>query len=244
MAALGQTPEGVLDGPERAEVLGAAEPLLQKAEQLGAGLARRDEARHGHVAQSIEHGERHQREHAHRRADRRRDAEEERQHRDEEERVPDDLHDEAREEAGEARDVAVDPLDQLAWRPSVVEAEVEREAVAREVCAHLVRRGLAEVLGDVGLGDGDDLPGDRRGEEQESQLAESLDSRSTCGRVDEDAEELRDCSLTAMLAASSRASAATSATPDRGTIAEGRDSRARAYGLIRYRCSPGKSSIL
>ena len=107
------------------------------------------------------------------------------QHADQQEGVADDVDDEAGEEGGQDGDVAVYPFDQLARGARAVKGGVEAQAVQGDVGPQGVRRRPGDALGEVVVGDGDDLGDDGDGDEQQGDGDERALRAAAEGGVDE-----------------------------------------------------------
>jgi hypothetical protein len=114
----------------------------------------------------------------------------EHQHADQQEGVAEDVDDEAGEEGGQDGDVAVHPFDQLTRRVRAVKGGVEAQAVHGDVGPQGVRRRPGDALGEVGVGDGDDLGHDGDGDEQQGDGDECVLIAAPEGGVDEGALDL------------------------------------------------------
>ncbi len=133
-----------------ADVLGAGEALLEKAEEGRVGLPLGGPVRDGEVAQAHQDGEGGDGEEgddtAHTPVRSKQHDHDPNHH----QRVAEDLKDELREEVGERCDVAVDPLDHLARRVRLVEGEIEVDGMGQQVDTETIGGGPAHILGDVG----------------------------------------------------------------------------------------------
>ena len=143
------------------DVLHAGQGLLQEAEQLAARLPGALPLLHADAAQGQQHGPRHHHVAGHDRAHPPVLAEHHRHHPDDHQRIADDLHREFGEVVAHQRDVAVHPLDHLAGRMVVVEAQIEAHRVAQQVGAQGVGGLPADAYAQQG-GDHRDGVGQRR----------------------------------------------------------------------------------
>ena len=168
-AVLDEAPHGVHAGTVGSQVLGRRQAFLDAAVEAGVGAHLVGGLLHGAVAHPHEHGDGHAQVDGHAQAEAPVEHGQHDQHAGDEEDAPGGTRDDAAEEVGHRCDVAVDALDQLAWRVAAVELVVEPEHVAGDAQAELVRRAPRRHRGEPGDDDGDDLGGHGDGEERQCQ---------------------------------------------------------------------------
>ena len=186
-----QLPQHIIHRAAGADILGAGQPLFEKAEEGGVGVALRFLVGNGdaaHGVQAEQGGDGKEREG---RAQPLIDEEERDEDAEQQQDIPDDAQHQLREKDGKIQRIPLDALDEFPRAFLVVKAHIQPQAMRGQIFAQRIGGHPADILAHVGRAHGDRLLQQRDADEDNRRHQQQMKRFPGHGGIDEIAHDLR-----------------------------------------------------